>query len=370
MRGDGRIFQRKESAVWWISFYHRGQEIRESSRSPEKKDAEKLLRQRLREIGADRMGLKTFVGPSQDRVAIDELLDALEKYYELRGKKSRQFLDHARPIREFFGDRRAIEVTEEAIERFISGRLSEGKAPATVNRETQILGQAFRLAVERRRLSAAPKIHRLPERNARQGFFERGEFEAVAEKLPDYLQDFARFGYLTGWRKGEIASLTWADVDLAGRVIRLRPEESKNGKPRLVPLEGELWQIIERRWTARQILTPDGVTLASLVFHRNGLPIGDIRKAWASACKAAGAVGRLFHDLRRTAIRNMVRAGVPERVAMEISGHKTRSIFDRYNIVSENDLRQAVQKTQAHLATLPKERTVLPFQKAKNGASE
>jgi integrase len=155
------------------------------------------------------------------------------------------------------------------------------------------------------------------------------------------------FGYLVGWRKGEIASLAWADVD--GDVIRLRAENSKNGDGRLIVLEGELATLIERRKAARQTRTAESVkTLDSLIFHRNGLPIGDIRKAWGTACKLTG-IRRLFHDLRRTAVRNMIRAGVGEKVAMEVSGHKTQSMLDRYNIVSETDLRLAMRRTQDYL---------------------
>ncbi len=366
MRGTGRVFKRKNSNNWWISYCHRGKEYRETSGSTDRKQAEKLLKQRLQEIGADRLGLKRFVGPAQDRVTVGELLDTLEQGYRLQeGRAMPQFLAHLRPISAAFGDRRAVDVTEEVADRYITQRLEEGKAPATVNRETQLLGQAFRLAVERKRLSAAPRIRRLPERNARQGFFERGEFEAVLAHLPTDLQDFARFAYVTGWRKGEVASLAWADVDRDGRAIRLRPDSSKTGEARLVVLEGVLWTIIERRWTAREYQGLQGeAVLSSYIFHRNGAPIGDIRKAWASACKKAGLAGKLFHDLRRTAIRNMVRAGVPERVTMDISGHRTRAVFDRYNITSERDLREAVRRTEEHLKAQSMERSVLPFPQA------
>lgn len=186
-------------------------------------------------------------------------------------------------------------------------------------------------------LELRPHIRRLPERNARQGFFEAEEIEAVIVHLPHYLQDFVRFGYLSGWRKGEIASLTWDDIDHDARIIQLRPEESKTGNGRVLALSGELWDVIERRWHER------GGTPG--VFHRKSLPIGDMRKAWKTAYRKAGVPGKLFHDLRRTAVREMVRAGVPERIAMAISGHTTRSIFDRYNIVSEADLREAVDRT-------------------------
>jgi integrase len=146
--------------------------------------------------------------------------------------------------------------------------------------------------------------------------FERPDLEAVVTALPAYLQDFTRFAYLTGWRKGEIISLKWTDVDRDAGAIRLRPEAAKTGRGRTVMLEGDLAELIDRRWQGRLFEKDGSVRVAALVFHRDGEPVGDFRKAWATACHAAGVPDKLFHDLRRTAARNMVRAGVPERVAM------------------------------------------------------
>jgi integrase len=217
------------------------------------------------------------------------------------------------------------------------------------------------LAQKQGRLTRVPYVPSLREDNVRQGFFlEAGEFEAVASHLPEDLADIARFGYLVGWRKSEILGLAWEMVDRQGREIRLLT--SKNGWGRVLPIDGKLWDLIEKRYAARQVHLLNGSTeLARLVFHVQGKPIGDFRKAWATACRKAGIPGKLFHDLRRTAVRNMIRAGVPERVAMEISGHRTRAVFDRYNIVSTEDKRRALlKKTQAHLESLPKAKTFPP----------
>ena len=139
------------------------------------------------------------------------------------------------------------------------------------------------------------------------------------------------------------SSLEWPDVDLGTGVIRLRAEHSKNKQPRTLMLTGDLLEVMRRRAALRRLD-------CLLVFHKDGKPLGDFRKAWATACKAAGLAGQHFHDLRRSAIRNMVRGGTPERVAMAISGHKTRSTFDRYNIVSEADLALAAERTDAYVA--------------------
>jgi integrase len=373
-RGNGRIFKRKESALYWCAYYLRGEEFRESTGTADLDQARKFLKRRIKEIGADQIGASTFVGPQQERMKVSNLLDALEDDYKLRGKDSPQFKAHMKQIRRQFDSWRVVEVTAEAIDKYIALMLEQGSAAATINRSTQLLAQAFNLAIERRHLSIAPKIRRLSEKgNARRGFFANAEFRMLLQRLPKHLRDFCEFGYLTGWRKGEIASLRWEDVD--GDLVLLRGENAKNGHPRSVTLSGNLADLIERRKCERKYEERGHWYLSEYVFHINGRPIGEFRKSWATACiavglgvyqcsacnKASGSTvcpdcrcrcrysGRLFHDFRRSAVRNMVRAGVPERVAMAISGHKTRSVFDRYNIVNEEDLRDAIVRTQTYL---------------------
>ncbi len=196
------------------------------------------------------------------------------------------------PLRAAFGDDRAVDVTEARIERYKADRRGSltrtrcgvGKrrvAPATVNRELNVLERTFRLAVRQKLLSVAPTIELLVEGMPRQGFLEPADFERVAYLLPADLEDFARFGYLSGWRKGEVARLTWPDVDRTNGRIVLRRELSKNAEPRVLPLVGELATLIERRWIAREYEALGGTALAPFVFHRDGLPVGDFRKAWA-----------------------------------------------------------------------------------------
>lgn len=202
-----------------------------------RKAAEAFLAYKVDRVKEEKNSDRPFIGPQQQRITVSKLLDALEADYKLRGKDSPQFKAHLKPVREHFGDWRALDVPAESVDKFIAKRLEgdgegQGKAPATVNRSTQLLGQAFALAVERRHLSSAPQIRHLSERgNARQGFFGDWEFRAVVDNritCLTNLKDFARFGYLTGRRRRETASLRWEDVDCD--LIRLRGENAKNGE--------------------------------------------------------------------------------------------------------------------------------------------
>ena len=366
-RGDGTLIRVEGQVNWFSVICVRGQQHEISTGTPDLKLAKRVHRQKLDELAADRQGLRQFTTPQHRQLQFGSLLDDLVSDYRVRRVKSlASVLSHLKPLREHFGDWRALEITFRAIEAYITVRRGDQKSNATINRELELLRRALRLAHDRQLLPSIPKVRVLPENNTRQGFFERPDLEAVVAALPPYLQDFTRFAYLTGWRKGEIISLKWTDVDREAGAIRLRPEAAKTGRGRTVMLEGDLAELIDRRWQGRLIEKDGNVRVTALVFHRDGEPVGDFRRAWATACQAAGA-DRLFHDLRRTAARNMVRAGVPERVAMAVTGHLTRSMFDRYNIVSEDDLRMAAQKTTMYVDTLPTKRAPRSFLGSEKG---
>jgi integrase len=250
---------------------------------------------------------------------------------------------------------KALDLTSDRINTHIARRQQEGAKNATINRELAALKRMFSLAVQAGKLSSKPYIPTLEENNARQGFLDHGSFLVLRENLPVHLKDPVTFLYHSGWRVSEMRALEWRDVALAGHVIRLRPEISKNKDGRVLPIKaGELFEIIERAKQNRLLSCP-------YVFHQEGQRIGDFGKAWKTACKAAGFNQIIVHDLRRSAVRNMVRAGIPERVAMSLSGHKTRSVFDRYNIVSESDLAIASERLQAHLEEQPRVPVVVPI---------
>jgi integrase len=337
MRGLGRIFKR--GSVYWIAYYHRGKEYRESSESESESQARKLLKRRLGEMHSG-----AFI-PDEDRLTFDELVEGLKNDYRVNRRRSLKTVEFYIPhLRSFFGFDRAIDITPDRVKAYQVKRLEEKASNATVNREVAILGRMLSLAFNAGKLSRKPRFQMLEENNIRQGFLEHGDFLKLLGKLPYRLKPIVEFLYLSGWRKGEGQKLEWRDVDLKGQAVRLRIENSKNKEARILPLNGRLLELFQERHEKRRLDCP-------YVFHHKGQKIGDFKKAWKTACKESKLGGTLVHDLRRTAARNLSRAGVREEVAMEITGHKTRSMYRRYRIVDERDLREATERLQSHLET-------------------
>lgn len=353
VRGDGRVFQQKGSPFLWIAYYNRGQEFRESTKQPDLKAAERMLRSRLKEVGADQQGLRRFIGPAAERVYMEQLFDGLETVKKNNNRKTPSEMPR---LRAYWNRVRAMDVNGKKVEDWKSKLLDEKLSPKTIRNYLQLLNEAFQIAVRNEVLAYAPHIPQIevPE-NSRNGSFTRAEFLKVVELLPTYLRDFCEWAYYTGWRAGSIRSLRWADV--RGDVLTVRPQYAKNRKTQDIPLVGPLAAIIERRRADR-----DG----EFVFHYpknnplkgdHGQPIGSYKTAWKNAMTKAGLTGRMFHDFRRTAATELRRAGVPEEVAMKITGHVTNTMFKRYRIVDTGDVSRAIEQRAAYeaaqLAAIP-----------------
>ena len=238
-----------------------------------------------------------------------------------------------------------------------------------INRELQVLKRIFNLAIKSGRLAMRPHIPLLREDNVRKGFFEPHQCDAVLAHLPTHLQPIVRFAYITGWRvASEILPFEWRQVDFKAGEVRLDANTTKNGEARTFPMTKELRRLLETQHAEHEKLKKAG-TIEPWVFwemrsergsraHRKASKrprrIGSFDKRWKRACQAAGCPGRILHDFRRTAVRNLVRASIPERVAMQMTGHKTRSVFERYNIVSPGDLKDAARRLDAVAMLTPR----------------
>jgi integrase len=284
-------------------------------------------------------------------VRFDELAEDLKTHYNTTGSRDpKEAEKRLKPLRRFFAGWRAAQIDGATFDRYVAKRQATGTANGTINRERSVLLKMLRLALERGKLARLPVIRGLKEAAPRSGFFEVEQYAAVRRHLPADLQTACDVAYTFGWRmQSEVLMLERRHVDLAGGRLTLDAGETKNDEGREVfltpPLTAALMAQLERVDALQRELSRVIPFVFPHLYGRHcGQRIRDFRKAWLTACTRAGVAGRLRHDLRRTAVRNLVRAGVPERVSMELTGHKTRSVFDRYDIVSDADKRAASER--------------------------
>jgi integrase len=351
--GDGTLYQR--GRTWWIKYRASGRWHFESSGSADKDVARSLLDTRR---GQRASGLPVL--PRLDRVTYADAAAALRTHYNVTGSRNLAEAElRLAHLDQFFSGYRLVAVTTASCEVYAGKRQGEGAANGTINRELAVLGRMLRLAHEHDLLARVPKIRRLTEAAPRAGFVEVTQFQAIRRRLPVDLQAAVTIAFTYGWRRDEILTLQRRQFDLAAGTLCLDTGTTKNDDGREVDLTDELRALLAAQVErVKKLERKLGRVVPYLFPHLRGAkalspgakrrapvlgePIRDFRRAWTTACRGAGVPGLLKHDLRRSAVRRMVNLGMPERVAMTMTGHKTRAVFDRYHIVSRGDRKAAV----------------------------
>jgi len=383
--GGGRIFQIHKDKDWpkdkdqpgkkfAIKYYSNGRGIREFTRSADRRVAEDLLKLRLAEV--IKVGNPDLLQVMSNKITLGEMRDALISNYKLLKNRSLPTAEHfAKRLIEFFGEsKRARQLGMTQVEQYVAKRRRDGVKDSTINRETSCLRHMFMLMVKAKRLSHddVPHIERLEEPETIGQYADPERFALLVASLPDYLREPVRFSYLCGWRIGAVRTLRWTHLNLernrdgaiVGGDVTLEAQYSKNGKSYTIPLVGGLLPILQGAWDARD---PG----CEFVFHRNGRRIGDIRKSWYKATVAAGLqvkdapVGKRFrfHDLRDCAATNLNDAGIGDRDAMMITGHRTTAMFDRYVRRQRKNIATALETVSARNDRLAGDTNVVAFPK-------
>jgi integrase len=356
-RGTGTLFRptytardgtRRQVAKYWLRIGVHGKKVLLCTETADLKEARAFQRKKAVELAEGQTA-----GLIAGKITLEDLEKKITDDYRNNGRSSSRHVTlNFTHLREHLVGLRAHQIDEDVVEAYKSKRLAEGAAPATVNLELATLQRALNLC--RRKLARVPAFKYLHVENARSGFFERPDFDAVLAQIPTVRgkrRDLApplEVAYLTGWRlASEILTRQWRHVDFVGGWLRLEPHEAKNEDGRMFPLIPDLRAVLEgqRAWTdalerRRDVVVP-------WVFHRWGKKIVSMQKAWEKARTSAGQPNRLVHDFRRTAVRNLERAGVPRSAAMKMVGHRTEAMYRRYAIVEESVLVDAGEKLAA-----------------------
>lgn len=333
-RGEGSIYLNPRSPFLWIKYYKAGKPKRESTRTADIRKASRFLRQRL----AEAESIQAEV------LRIEQLVDDLFRDYRINEHRSLPDVQarwrlHLKP---FFGSVIAAQLDSRQLECYVDSRREEHASNATINRELACLKRMYRLASQASppRVPSVPHFPHLRENNVRQGFVMPEQYANLVAHCPDlWLRAMLETAFSYGWRVGELLSLRVGQLDLVARTIRLEPGETKNREGREVTIEsGALFQLL--------LHCVEGKRTEDRVFTRGDKPVRDFRRKWENLCAAAGVPGLLFHDLRRSAARNLRAAGVPQEIIMRIAGWKTSNVFRRYAIVDKTDIRAALQQLE------------------------
>ena len=327
-----------------MKFYQNGKPVRESTEKTKELAARKAMRQRITALEAGQASIE-FRG-----LKVADLIPLIERDYADRQQRSWDRVEYAWRchLEPFFAKRRVEELGSDDRDDYVEKRQDEEASNATISRELSYLNRMLELRRQTtpRKVTNSLKFKRLTENNPRQGFITRKQLQKFTEAChisenssrdQRHYAALAILGYHLGWRSKELRDLKVRQVEPETKSIRLYRSQSKNKAGRLMKLPAECWEIVARYMQGKN---PDDY----LITRSNGLPIRSIKDGWREIANRAGLPGMLFHDLRRTAARNMLRTGVSASVVMEILGWKSFAMLQRYDIVSEADLAIAAEK--------------------------
>ena len=333
-----------------------GKEIRASAKTTDEATAARILEARRREVIKCQQLGEVYESPKLRKQSIGKCLDAWERQCKIQNRWNDCYQTDSKQVRERWGSMTADSLTKERIQEWQLQEktgLSEKKSlsrNSKLNRQLTIVSKAMKDCHITPSYAKDMKALRLPEPPQRTGFFTAQQFRILHSTLPPDIADAAMCLWLTGWRRSEIIGkvilkkyrpgVLWSEKD--GNSLLLPGQRNKGRTAKRIPLTGALKELIEKR---ERLKVPG----CDLIFHKNGRPIGEFDAKWKKACRAAGRPNGIVHDLRRSRARNWIRAGVPEKLAMELGGWKTRSIFDAYNVTDESDLVQAQERTERYL---------------------
>jgi integrase len=314
-----------------------------------RKEAEAVFQQKMTEW---RKKIHLGVEAKKD-YTVRELIDW---YLDLPGtprlRTYSKIQQHCRRLKAHFGHLNAREIKPSMIEQFQQKRLAEVSSrgarfkPASVNREIEVFKRIYNLAIREDLVEKNPcwKVARLPEDNARDRVLSDEELESLLAQLPPHAADLVILGYYTGMRFGEIVGLTWERVNLREGYLDLTARDTKTREPRRVYFSNEVRDVLTRARKVRGLIHAH-------VFTYKERPIKSIKVALASALKKTGIEDFRFHDLRHTFVTNMRRAGNRQTVIMKLTGHKTLSMFARYDTIEPSDAREAMRRLDALLGS-------------------
>jgi len=338
IKGTGSIFSRPGSPYLYVGYWNGKRFVKESAKTTDEQVAQALLDKRREQVRTRR-----HMDPrKQERITVNELLDALEAHWKLRDQASvkTMFPSAKTALLAELDAMPAVNVDCPLLTEIQTKWKAADRSHATVNKFLEVLHRAFVLGWKNGRISAVPPFpNRLEELSAvRQGFVEPADFANFLAAIPDTdVRDFAQWLGNTGQRVGEARKLRWSYIH--GDELHIPAPDTKQRRGRVIPLVADLAEIIERRRAVRRLDCP-------LIFHQGGVRMGRFRQPWQEAMRATGL--RITpHDLRRSAVRNLVQV-VDRDVARANSGHRTEGIFSRYNIVSPTQVADALKKLAAY----------------------